>query len=139
MKKRICSLLVIFVCCLACMKPAFAEETIVTPQWEEVTSIYCTLDSYNGLLSNSKVSCSVVAKYSDYGISLTVSVQKYSNGILVDTGNSWTTSGTNSLDFNKTCSLSKGVYVAHAVAVITNPAGQYVETVTWDSAEYYVY
>ena len=137
MKNRVCSLLIVHVCFFACTKSTFAATPSIQPLWEQVSTIKCILSSYNGLLSNSEVSSTVINKRQGYNISLTVSIQKYYNGDYIDTGTSWTTSGKDAVSINKTFYLSTGVYIAHAVAVITDSSGQYIETVTWDSSEYY--
>ena len=139
MKKKIIGLLLVLILCVSGSGSVFAMSKDIEPYWAHLYTLSCELGPYNGLFSNSYVRAEAKCSDPRYDARLTVSIQKKSGSQYVDTGKSWTVGPSTNASLNiTTFSLGTGSYIAHCVAVVLDPSGNTVETVTMDSNVYIV-
>ena len=134
MKKKTLSVLFALLLCWTSLISVSAADTVsIQPRWTGLSSISCSLDHYNGLFSNAKVSSTAMCKDTNHKVTVTVTIQKWNGSSYENTDKSWVAGPGTAATVDKTFSLGTGNYIAHAVAVVTDSAGRYVETVTADS------
>ena len=134
MKKKVLSVLFALLFCWTGLISVSAAGTVpIQPRWAALNYIYCDLDLYGGFFSNAKVSSTAMCKDANHKVTVTVTIQKWNGSSYENTDTSWTAGPGMGATVDKTFSLGAGDYIAHAVAVVTDSAGRYVETVTADS------